>query len=59
MKKKVKKYVLPTITVARRPTIYLEEVKEWKESTESRVCQKETRRRHECFANKIIRKEMR
>ena len=31
MKKKVKKYALPVITVARKPTIYLEQVKEWKE----------------------------
>jgi len=36
MKKKVKKYALPVITVARKPTIYLEEVKEWKESRKSR-----------------------
>jgi hypothetical protein len=37
MKKKVKKYGLPVITVARKPTIYLEEVKEWKESRKSRA----------------------
>lgn len=36
MKKKVKKYALPVVTVARKPTIYLEEVKEWKESRKSR-----------------------
>ena len=35
MKKKVKKYALPVKTVARKPTIYLEEVKEWKESKKS------------------------
>ncbi len=32
MKRKAKKYALPVITVARKPTIYLEEVREWKES---------------------------
>jgi hypothetical protein len=32
MKKKVKKYALPIVTVARKPTIYLHEVKEWRES---------------------------
>jgi len=37
MKKKVKKYALPVISVARKPTIYLEEVKEWKESRISRA----------------------
>jgi hypothetical protein len=37
MKKKVKKYALPVITVARKPTIYLEEVKEWKETRKSRA----------------------
>ena len=37
MKKKVKKYALPVVTVARKPTIYLEEVKEWKESRKSRT----------------------
>ncbi len=37
MKKKVKKYVLPVVTVARKPTIYLEEVKGWKESRKSRA----------------------
>ena len=36
MKKKVKKYSLPVVTVARKPTIYLEEVKEWKKSRKSR-----------------------
>ena len=36
MKKKVKKYAVPVITAARKPTIYLEEVKEWKESRRSR-----------------------
>jgi len=36
MKKKVKKYGLPVITVARKPTIYLEEVREWKESRKRR-----------------------
>ncbi len=36
MKKKVKKYSIPVITVARKPTIYLEEVKEWKESRKRR-----------------------
>ncbi len=36
MKKKVKKHSIPVITVARRPTIYLEEVKEWKESRKRR-----------------------
>ena len=37
MKKKVKKYALPIVTVARKPTIYLEEVKEWRESKKRRV----------------------
>jgi hypothetical protein len=37
MKKKVKKYSLPVVTVARKPTIYLEEVKEWKGSKKSRA----------------------
>jgi hypothetical protein len=37
MKKKVKKYALPVVTVARKPTIYLEEVKEWKESRKRRA----------------------
>jgi hypothetical protein len=37
MKKKVKKYALPVITVARKPTMYLEEVTEWKESRKRRV----------------------
>ena len=37
MKKKVKKYALPVIIVPRKPTIYLEEVKEWKESRKSRT----------------------
>jgi len=37
MKKKVKKYALPVVTIARKPTIYLEEVKEWKESRKSRT----------------------
>jgi len=37
MKKKVKKYALPVVTVARKPTIYLEEVKEWKGSRKSRA----------------------
>jgi hypothetical protein len=32
MKKKVKKHSLPVVTVARKPTIYLEQVKKWKES---------------------------
>ena len=36
MKKKVKKYALPVKTVARKPTIYLEEVKGWKESRKGR-----------------------
>ncbi len=31
MKKKVRKHSLPVVTVARKPTIYLEQVKEWKE----------------------------
>jgi len=37
MKKKVKKYALPVITIARKPTIYLKEVNEWKESRKSRA----------------------
>ena len=37
MKKKVKKYALPIVTVAQKPTIYLEEVEEWKESRKSRA----------------------
>ena len=36
MKKKVKKYALPVLTIAKKPTIYLEEVKEWKESRKRR-----------------------
>jgi len=32
MKKKVKKYAIPVVTVARKPTVYLHEVKEWRES---------------------------
>jgi hypothetical protein len=32
MKKKVKKYAIPIVTVARKPTVYLYEVNEWKES---------------------------
>lgn len=32
MKKKIRKYALPIVTVGRKPTIYLEEVREWKES---------------------------
>ena len=31
MKKKVKKHSIPVVTIARKPTIYLEQVKEWKE----------------------------
>jgi len=31
MKKKVKKYSIPVVTIAGKPTIYLEQVKEWKE----------------------------
>jgi len=31
MKKKVKKYSIPVVNIARKPTIYLEQVKEWKE----------------------------
>ena len=31
MKKKSKKYSIPVVTIARKPTIYLEQVKEWKE----------------------------
>jgi hypothetical protein len=30
MKKKVKKYSIPVVGIARKPTIYLEQVKEWK-----------------------------
>jgi len=37
MKKKVKKYAIPVVTVARKPTIYLEEVKEWQESRKRRA----------------------
>jgi hypothetical protein len=37
MKKKVKKYAIPIVTVARKPTIYLHEVKEWRESRRRQV----------------------
>ena len=37
MKKKVKKYAIPIVTVAGKPTIYLHEVKEWKESRKRRA----------------------
>jgi hypothetical protein len=36
MKKKVKKYAIPVVTVARRPTIYLEEVNAWREARKGR-----------------------
>jgi hypothetical protein len=32
MKKKVRKHSLPVVTIARKPTIYLEQVRKWKES---------------------------
>ncbi len=32
MKKKVKKYGIPVVTIARKPTIYLDQVKEWRET---------------------------
>ncbi len=32
MKKKVKKYGIPIVTIARKPTIYLHQVKEWRET---------------------------
>jgi len=32
MKKKVKKYAISIVRVARKPTVYLHEVKEWRES---------------------------
>ena len=31
MKKKVRKHSIPVVTIARKPTIYVEQVKEWKE----------------------------
>ena len=31
MKKKVKKHSISVVSIARKPTIYLEQVKEWKE----------------------------
>jgi hypothetical protein len=37
MKKKVKKHALPVVTVARKPTIYLHEVKEWRQSRRTRA----------------------
>ena len=37
MKKKVRKYAIPIVTLARRPTIYLNEVKEWQESRKRRT----------------------
>jgi hypothetical protein len=37
MKKKVKKYAIPVVTVARRPTLYLNEVKKWQESRKRRT----------------------
>jgi len=37
MKKKVKKYAIPVITVAQKPTIYLEDVRQWKESRKRRA----------------------
>ncbi len=36
MKKKVKKYAIPVVTVARRPTIYLQEVEAWREARKGR-----------------------
>ena len=32
MKKKVKKYAIPIVTLAQKPSIYLHEVKEWQKS---------------------------
>lgn len=34
MKKKVRKYGIPILTVARKPTISIEEIEEWRESRE-------------------------
>jgi len=36
MKKKAKKYSIPVVTIAGKPTIYLEQVKEWKELRKAR-----------------------
>ncbi|MGA2467695.1 MAG: hypothetical protein ABSH06_25535 [Thermodesulfobacteriota bacterium] len=35
--KKVRKYAIPIVTAARKPTIYLEEVKEWQDSRKRRA----------------------
>lgn len=32
MKKKVRKYGIPILTVARKPTISVDEIREWRES---------------------------
>lgn len=32
MKKKVRKYGIPILTVARKPTISIDEIREWRES---------------------------
>jgi hypothetical protein len=32
MKKKVRKYAIPILTVARKPTISVDEIREWRES---------------------------
>ncbi len=32
MKKKVKKYGIPIVTIARKPTIYLHQAEEWREA---------------------------
>ncbi len=31
MEKKVKEYSFPVVTIARKPTVYFKQVKEWKE----------------------------
>jgi len=37
MKKKVKKYGIPIVTIARKPTIYLHQVEEWQETRKRQV----------------------
>lgn len=37
MKKKVRKYGIPILTVARKPTISIDEIREWRESRKSNL----------------------
>jgi hypothetical protein len=40
MKRKVKKYGIPIVTIARKPTIYLHQVKEWRETRKRQAGQR-------------------